>query len=105
MMKQIRATVVSKAAVQYQGVTTSTGPVRLRPGRGGGGAGPAPVRASVQDMITQISATHQISDDEALYIRQVTEEKIADATSEIKQVLSNWKEDYEFYLNMYDDTT
>ena len=99
MMKQIRATVVSKAAVQYQGVTTSTGPVRLRPGRGGGGAGPAPVRASVQDMITQISATHQISDDEALYIRQVTEEKIADAG--IRSVVQSHRENRNFLDGAY----
>ena len=78
LMKQIRVTVVTKAAVQYQGVTTSGGPLKLQPGKGKGGAGPVPAKSSVQDMITQILATHQITDEEALYIRQVTEEKIAD---------------------------
>ncbi len=78
LMKQIRATVVTKAAVQYQGVTTSAGPVKLRPGKGKGGAGPVPVKSSVQDMITQILAKYQITDEEALYIKQVTQEKIAD---------------------------
>ena len=37
-----------------------------------------PVKSSVQDMIAQILAKHQITDQEALYIKQVTEEKIAD---------------------------
>jgi len=78
LMKQVRATLVTKAAVQYQGVTTSGGPVRLKPGKGAGGAGPVPVKVSVQDVIAQIRATFDITDEEALYIRQVTEEKIAD---------------------------
>ncbi|MGH7183760.1 MAG: type I restriction enzyme subunit R domain-containing protein, partial [Nitrospiraceae bacterium] len=34
LMKQIRQTEVVKAAVQYQGVTTSVGPVKLQPGKG-----------------------------------------------------------------------
>ncbi len=78
LMKQVRASVVTKAAVQYQGVTTSGGPVRLKAGKGAGGAGPVPVKVSVQDVIAQIRATFDITDEEALYIRQVTEEKIAD---------------------------
>jgi type I restriction enzyme, R subunit len=78
LMKQIRATVVTKAAVQYQGVTTSGGPVKLQPGKGRGGAGPVPVKVTVQDMIADIQTKFQITDEEALYIKQVTEEKIAD---------------------------
>ena len=78
LMKQIRATVVTKAAVQYQGVTTSSGPVKLQPGKGKGGAGLAPVKASVQDVIAQIRTRFDITDEEALYIKQVTDEKIAD---------------------------
>ena len=78
LMKQIRATVVTKAAVQYQGVTTSGGPIKLQPGKGKGGAGPVPVKATVQDMIADIQTKFQITDEEALYIKQVTEEKIAD---------------------------
>lgn len=78
LMKQIRATVVTKAAVQYQGVMTSGGPVKLQPGTGKGGAGPVQVKVSVQDVIAQIRAKFDITDEEALYIKQVTEEKIAD---------------------------
>jgi type I restriction enzyme R subunit len=69
---------VTKAAVQYQGVMTSGGPVKLRPGSGKGGAGPVPAKVSVQDVIEQIRAKFDITDEEALYIKQVTEEKIAD---------------------------
>ncbi|MDP3719495.1 MAG: DEAD/DEAH box helicase family protein [Acidobacteriota bacterium] len=78
LMKQIRATVVTKAAVQYAGVMTSGGPVKLQPGKGRGGAGPVPAKVSVQDVIAQIRAKYDITDEEALYIKQVTEEKIAD---------------------------
>ncbi len=78
LMKQIRQTEVIKAAVEYQGVTTSTGTVKLRPGRGRKGTGPPPKKVSVQDMIAEFRTKYNISDEEALYIKQVTEEKIAD---------------------------
>ncbi len=42
LMKQIRQTEVIKAAVQYQGVTTSAGPVKLRAGKGKKGDWAAP---------------------------------------------------------------
>lgn len=78
LMKQIRASEVTKAAVQYQGVTTSGGTVKLQPGKGNRGGGPPPVKVSVQDMIRQIQTKYAITDEETLYIRQVTEEKVAD---------------------------
>jgi len=78
LMKQIRQTEVIKAAVEYQGVTTSAGPVKLKPGKGKKGSGPPPKKVSVQDMIDEIRAKFDISDEEALYIKQVTEEKAAD---------------------------
>jgi type I restriction enzyme R subunit len=78
LMKQIRQTEVVKAAVEYQGVTTSGGPVKVRTGNGKKGSGPPPMKVSVQDMIDEIRAKFDISDEEALYIKQVTEEKAAD---------------------------
>ncbi len=78
LMKQIRQTEVIKAAVEYQGVTTSAGPVKLRPGKGKIGTGPPPKKVSVQDMIDEIRAKFDITDEEALYIKQVTEEKSVD---------------------------
>ena len=78
LMKQIRATNVIKASVQYLGVMESAGTVKTQPSRGKKGAGPVPIKASVQDMIANIQAKYQINDEEALYIKQVTEEKIAD---------------------------
>jgi type I restriction enzyme R subunit len=78
LMKQIRQTEVIKAAVEYQGVTTSAGPVKLRPSKGRIGTGPPPKKVSVQDMIAEIRAKFDITDEEALYIKQVTDEKSAD---------------------------
>lgn len=78
LMKQIRQTEVIKAAVEYQGVEHSGGPVKLKPGKGKKGSGPPPKKISVQDVIAEIRAKFDISDEEALYIKQVTEEKAAD---------------------------
>ncbi len=79
LMKQIRQTEVVKAAVEYQGeVRGGGGEVKLRPGGGKKGVGPPPKKVSVQDMIDEIRAKFDISDEEALYIKQVTEEKAAD---------------------------
>ncbi len=78
LMKQIRQTEVVKAAVEYQGEVRSTsGAVKLKPG-GGKTAGPPPKKVSVQDMIDEIRIAFAISDEEALYIKQVTEQKSAD---------------------------
>ncbi|MDQ3605484.1 MAG: DEAD/DEAH box helicase family protein, partial [Gemmatimonadota bacterium] len=79
LMRQIRQTEVVKAAVEYQGeVRASSGEVKLRPGSGKKGAGPPPKKVSVQDMIDSVREKFDISDEEALYIREVTEEKRAD---------------------------
>jgi type I restriction enzyme R subunit len=77
LMKQIRQTEVIKAAVEFQGEVRSGGPMKLKPGKGKKGSGPPPKKVSVQDMITEIRARFDISDEEALYIREVTEEKAA----------------------------
>lgn len=77
-MKQIRQTEVIKAAVEYQGVESGGGTVKLKPGAGKKGSGPPPKKVSVQDMIAEIQSRFDITDEEALYIKQVTEEKVAD---------------------------
>ena len=99
LMKQIRQTEVIKAAVQYQGVTTSTGPVKLQPGKGRKGAGPPLQKVSMQDMIDEIRAKFNITDEEALYIKQVTEEKSADPV--IRSAVIAHREDEQFLDNTY----
>jgi type I restriction enzyme R subunit len=78
LMKQIRQTEVIKAAVEYQGIESTGGTVKLKAGTGKKGTGPPPKKVSVQDMIAEIKTRFYISDEEALYIKQVTEEKVSD---------------------------
>ncbi len=99
LMKQIRQTEVIKAAVEYQGVTTSAGPVKLQPGKGKKGTGPTPQKVSVQDMIAAIRAKFDITDEEALYIKQVTEEKSADQT--IRTTVHAHRDDRVFLESAY----
>jgi len=91
LMKQIRQTEVVKAAVEYQGEVRSGGEVKLKPGKGKKGAGPPPKKVSVQDMIEEIRAKFDITDEEALYIKQVTEEKAANPV--IRQTVHAHRED------------
>jgi type I restriction enzyme R subunit len=78
LMRQIRQTEVIKAAVEYQGVESGGGTIKVRSGTGRKGVGLPPKKVSVQDMIAEIRTRFDISDEEALYIKQVTEEKVAD---------------------------
>lgn len=80
LMKQIRQTEVVKAAVQFQGEVRSAGTVKLKSGKGAKSGGPPPKKVSVQDMIAEIRQSFNISDEEALYIKEVTEEKTKDPT-------------------------
>ena len=81
LMKQIRQTEVVKAAVQYQGeVHSGGGTIKLRTGKKAKGSGPPILKVSVQDMINTIRGKFDITEEEALYIKEVTEEKAADPT-------------------------
>jgi type I restriction enzyme R subunit len=78
LMRQIRQTEVIKAAVEFQGEIQGGSSVKLKTGTGKKGAGPPPKKVSVRDMIAEIRAKFDIRDEEALYIKEVTEEKAAD---------------------------
>ena len=78
LMRHIRQAEVVKAAVEYQGVQAGGGTVKLRPSKGKYGAGPPLKKVSIQTMIEEIQVRFAISDEEALYIKQVTQEKAAD---------------------------
>ena len=94
LMKQIRQSEVVKAAVQYQGEVRGGGPVKIRSSKGSTGAGPPMRKISVQDMIAQIRTTFAITDAEALYIKEVTEEKTQDLG--IRATVQAHREDREF---------
>ena len=94
LMKQVRRTSVVKASVQYKGEVAISGKIKLKKGRKGGG-GPPPKKVSVQDMIETIGKKFQISDEEALYIKEVTEEKMHD--EEIQSTITAHRDDI-YYL-------
>jgi type I restriction enzyme R subunit len=96
LMKLIRQTEVIKAAVEYQGVTTSGGPVKLKPGKGKPGVGPPLIKMSVEEMIAKILTSFPITDEEAILIKQVTEEKAADLS--IRETVTAHRSDG-IYLN------
>lgn len=79
LMEKIRATGVVRAAVQDMGVRNfeprlprPQGPPRPRTGGG------APPQVTIADMIEKVRLRFQISDEDALLIREVLEEKVQD---------------------------
>jgi hypothetical protein len=71
LRKLVRATVVKKNAVTYEGeVEMPGGPMKPKTQKGGGGGAPPVTKISVQDMITKIREGCDISDEEALHIRE-----------------------------------
>jgi type I restriction enzyme R subunit len=99
LMQQIRQTEVIKAAVQFQGEVRSGGVVKLTPGKGAKGAGPPVKKVTVQDMITKIRNDYAITDEEALYIKEVTEEKMHDA--QIRETVESHKADVIYLKDVY----
>jgi type I restriction enzyme R subunit len=91
LMKLIRETEVVKASVQYQGTVDSAGAIKGKSGRGVKDGGPPPRKISVRDMISEIREKFEITDEEALYIKEVTEEKTNDP--EIRSTVQAHKQD------------
>ena len=77
LMKHIRKVELIKAAVKYQGVSEIT-PQTIKGRSGGNGSSQPPPKVSIADMLEKIKEQFQISDDEALVIKEVCEEKITD---------------------------
>lgn len=98
LMKLIRATEVVKASVQFRGEVNTPGVVKLKPGKGNNG-GPPPRKVTVQDMIDQIRQQFDITDEEAIYIKEVTEAKRADP--KVAQTVTNHRADMDFLNNTY----
>ena len=99
LMKQVRQTDVVKAAVAFQGEVQSGGMVKLKKGKRTKGGGPPPRKVSVQDMIAAIRKTFDITDEEALYIKEVTEEKADDR--EIRTTVHDHREDWAYLDEPY----
>ena len=102
LMKLVRATVVQKAAVTYEGDVKMPGGLKKpKIKKVGGGEAPAMQKVSVQDMIAKIRETFDISDEEALHIREVSEEKLEDES--IRQTVAAHKADLTFLDKVFND--
>lgn len=82
LMKAISKVKLIKANVTYKGVTENKpGTIKEPRGGGGGNSTPSPVvKTSIQATIDDIKEKYPISDEEALIIREVCEEKQSDET-------------------------
>lgn len=99
LMQQIRQTEVIKAAVEYLGERSGQYQVKTKSGNAKKGTGPPPKRVTVQDMIGEIRSRFSISDEEALYIKQVTEEKSEDL--EIRNIVQSHSTDIIYLEGAY----
>lgn len=92
MMKLVRATQVIRAAVQDQGEVQGGGARKPKSGKGGGnGSPPVLKRVSIADMIEEIRTQFEITEEEALYIKEVTEETAKDL--QIRSTVLDHRED------------
>jgi type I restriction enzyme R subunit len=77
LMKHIRKVELTKAAVKFLGVKEiQQQTIKTRPG--GKGGGQPPRKVTITDMIEKLKEQFEISEEEALVIKDVCEEKIAD---------------------------
>jgi len=98
LMKRIKQTQVVKAGVQFEGIVkmSGTGKIKLKKGL----KTPVPQRkVTVEDMIESIGEKFKITDEEAIIIREVMEEKIHDA--EIQQTIYTNRLDRYFLEHVY----
>ncbi len=77
LMKHIRKVELVKAAVKFQGVNEIK-PQTVKGKSGGTGNGSPPKKVTIGDMLEKLKEQFEISDEEALVIKEVCEEKIAD---------------------------
>ena len=99
LMQAMRHTEVIKASVKFQGVRSGNGIVALKPSRKGHGPGVPQKKVSVQEMIDEIREKFQITDEEALFIREVTEQKLRDP--DVKDAVARNRDDDEYLFGPY----
>ena len=99
LMQAMRHTEVVKASVKFQGVRSGNGIVALKPSRKEHGPGVPQKKVSVQEMIDEIREKFQITDEEALFIREVTEQKLQDP--DVKDAVARNRDDDEYLFGPY----
>lgn len=99
LMQAMRQTEVTKAAVQYVGVRSGGGVAPLKPSRRRGGPGVPQKKVTIQEMIDEIREKFEITDDEALFIRQVTEQKLRDP--DVRDTIERNRQDDAYLFGTY----
>ena len=89
---------LSKANVEYKGIKELTDEVKKRKPKNPTGPGTPPPKVTLTDMIDSLKEKFTISDEEAIIIKEVCEEKLQD--EEIISTIHNNKDD-EDYLRTY----
>ena len=99
LMQAMRHTEVTKASVQFVGVRSGNAQVMLKPSRKGHGPGVPQKKVTVQEMIEEIKEKFHITDEEALFIREVTEQKLRDP--DVKDTVDRNKNDDDYLFGTY----
>ncbi|MBF0472057.1 MAG: hypothetical protein HQL48_11880 [Gammaproteobacteria bacterium] len=92
LMKHIRKVELIKAAVKFQGVKEIQ-PQTIKTKSGGNGGGQPPKKVTIGDMIEKLKEQFEISEEEALVIKEVCEEKISDPII-VGNIQSHWNDEY-----------
>ena len=102
LMRALKEVGVSKANVEYKGIKTlNKEDATLKKG-GGGKAGTPPPKATLNDMIVSLKETFNISEEEAIVIREICEEKLED--HEIVRKIELHKRDEDYLRTYFSDT-
>ena len=98
LMQAMRHTEVVRANVKFVGVRSGV-PVTLKPSRKGGGIGAPTAKITVQQMIDEITRNFKITDEEALFIKEVTDLKLQDP--KVKEDVEQNKSDNDYLFGPY----
>ena len=89
---------LSKANVEYKGIKELSGNTKKGKPKGGSGGGNPPPKVTLTDMIDSLKEKFKISDEEAIIIKEVCEEKLQDEN--IVNTIHNNQNDLD-YLRTY----
>jgi len=103
LMKALKEVGVSKANVEYKGIKKlSTTESKRKGGGGSGGSSTPPPKATLNEMIVMLKKTYAISEEEAIVIREICEEKLDD--KDIVDEITRHKKDEDYLRSYFSET-
>lgn len=100
LLKELKNVVLTKAHVKYLGIKSLKGKKR-KTTRNGGGTAPEQPKVSLTDMIKELQEKFNISEKEAIVIREICEEKLEDR--EIVETIYKHREDESYLREGFSD--